>query len=317
MTSTNTEKRTLSKRNLELVTVLTPKTYGPDGKKTLFKFGAVDQDLPEGHAMAGKPLPFTVFNVSLSNHLNALEKGAFFVADYEIQQRPGTEYGPDFTVVQIYVDGAPVSQRQRGGGSYRSPESIRLEYELKAALQAIERRSIEGQTGVKEIGQLLHWIVQGNTLEGCGIDVATFQRLQGKYWQAVEKMVDNFLENRNQTAPTGQKAPDSPQDAKPGSKRAAPVSKDPEKPPDASEAAPGPTAGKPTFENVGQLLTAAAKLDPPVTRAEVMEICSVNDPKEIGDLDEAWKNIVGYHHGPSSKTTTDAWEDLGKERDAK
>lgn len=312
MTTTNTNKTVLSKRNLELATTLTEKPYGTAGK-TLFKFGAIDRSLPEDHAMSGKSIPFTVFNPSLSEHLNALKKGAAFVADYEVRQRPGTEYGPDFTVAQIYVDGAPVSQKQQRGGNYgRSPESIRLEYELKATLQAIERRSIEGQTGAKEIGQLLHWVVQGNTLEGCGVDIDAFQRLQGKYWQAVEKMVDNFLENRNRPAPTRQKAPDKPQDAKPGPTPAEPVSKDPDKPSGASE-------GPATFKNVGELLTAAAKLDPPVTRAEVFEINSVNDPKEITDLAGAWDTVLKYHASRTAKGkgTDDAWEDLGKERDAK
>ena len=146
----------------------------------------------------------------------------------------------------------------------------------------MKRRSIEGQTSVAQVGSLVLAVVQGSSMEGVGIDAETFKRLEGKYWQAVERGLDNYLATppKTQAAKSSQgtasKAADKPQDTKPGAQAADKVSKDP------------PPITDP-IKHVGALLTRSLKLKPPVTRDELCVAVNVNDPKEIKDLEAAWK----------------------------
>ena len=106
-------------------------------------------------------------------------------------------------------------------------------------------------------------------MEGVGIDVETFKRLEVKYWQAVEKGLDNYL-----TDPP--KPVQKPQDKKQAAQTSEKVSKD------------APPITDP-IKHIGDLLTRAGKLTPPISKDELCVGLSVNDQSEITDLEAAWK----------------------------
>lgn len=298
--TTDTEKRTLAKRKLELTAPVTPKPYGPDGAKTLWKFGAIDRSLPEDHARAGKAIGFTTFSVSLKDHLEGLTQGAIFVGDYEVKPRPDSDYGPDITLIQIWADGKPV--HQKGGGGGRGGYGRSLADDL--ALEAVKRRSIEAQTAVIQVGEMM----RSEHPSMADLSPPDAFRIQGKFWNIVERMLDNYL-NGSGPAPTGQKAPQT----QPEGRQRAPASKatpsDPTPQPAASDTADEPV------KNVGDLLTRAHNLKPPMTPQQVLDALQIGAFDGIEDLNRAWAEVLVVHgSGARGESSEEAFERLGRKR---
>lgn len=250
------------RQQLEIVKVHEEKAYA-GGSKSLLPVNATNLSLPEGDPLRGKSLKYTIFNQDLKTFVQGQAVGARFLCDIEERERPESEYGPDRNIVQIYQDGKPVSVKKPGGGYGKSPEIVRLEHELDLELEGVKRRSIEGQTAMNQVGNVLTTptLIPGEDL---GIDEEGWHRVVGKYWQAVERSLDNFLADQR------------PQDSKRGVEKAAAV----------SEVTPPVTD---PIKHAGDLFTRAGKLDPPVGRFELIAALSVNEPSEIADLEAAWK----------------------------
>jgi len=272
------DKNVFPKQQLEIVQVQEPKSYS-SGTKFLLPVMAKNLSLAEGDPSRGKSWKYTVFNQALQDHIKPLEVGARFLCDIEERERPDSEYGPDRNIVQIYIDGKPVSTKTGGGGG-GGWKGRSLEDDL--ALEQVKRRSIEGQTMTAQVGAIVLAVVQGASMEGVGIDVETFKRLEGKYWQVVEKGLDNYLAGppKTQAAKTtrepASKPADKPQDKQGTAEKTEKVSK-------------VTTPITDPIKHVGDLLTRAGKLKPPVARDELCVGLSINDPKEIKGLEAAWK----------------------------
>lgn len=250
------------KQQLEIVQVQDPKPYS-SGTKFLLPVMAKNLSLQEGDPGHGKAWKYTVFNADLKEYILKLEVGARFLADLEERERPDSEYGPDRNIVQIYVDGKPVSQKTGGGGGWRGRS---LEDDL--VLEHVKRRSIEGQTAIAQVGLALTCPTP-IPAEALGIDGEGWFRILGKYWQAVEKSLDNFLANPP-------KPVQKPQDKQGKAETSETVGND-------------STPITDPIKHVGDLLTRAGKLKPPIARDELCVGLNINDPKEIKDLEAAWK----------------------------
>ena len=265
----------MPKQQLEIVQVQEAKGYA-GGSKFLLPVMAKNLSLPEGDPMVGKGLKYTVFTQDLQDHIKGLEVGARFLADIEERPRPESDFGPDRNIVQIYVEGQPVSKKKPGGGGggYRGRS---LEEDL--VLEGVKRRSIEGQTAMAQVGNALTCPtpIPGEDL---GLEVEAWSRILGKYWQAVERSLDTFLSGTSGAGQTPPEARQTTQDANPGDQKGNKVSKPP--PPPLAKA----------IEHVGDFMTRCSHLDPPISRAEVCTIFSVKDPAEIKDLNAAWKEIL-------------------------
>ena len=251
------------KQQLEVAQAPAEKGYGTGGK-TLVTLNAKNLSLLEGDPLIGRALKYTVFNADLKNYILKLEIGARFLCDIEERDRPDSEYGPDRNINQVYVDGNPVSTKKgAGGGGYRGRT---IEEDL--ILEGVKRRSIEGQTAIAQVGLALTCPtpIPGEAL---GIDDEGWFRILVKYWQAVERSLDNFLADPPKPV---QKPQDKPQAAAKTEK----VSKD------------APPTTDP-IKHVGDLLTRSLKLKPPVVRDDLCIALNVSDPSEIKDLEAAWK----------------------------
>lgn len=309
MTQTDTEKRTLSKRNLELVTAVTEVKYGPEGAKTLWKFGAVDRSLPEEHGRAGKPIGFATFSQSIKEHLEGLDKGTVFVGDYEIKPRPDKpEFGPDITVIQVWVNGKPIYQKSQGpgrGGGRSLADDL--------ALEAVKRRSIEAQNALGQVTALIpHLRPADATLVGMeGPD--ELKRITGKFWRVVEMMLDNYL-NGPGPAATPQKPPEKSRQPLQWTRTSEAAPADPAPSPAASEKAAAPV------KNIGDLLTRASKLKPSITPPQVLAILGIEATDQIDDLDVAWDVVLLAHYKANGsddgldKSSEQAWSELERER---
>jgi len=258
------DNKVFPKQQLEIHKIQDPKPYS-GGQKSLLPVMAVNLSLPEGDGFHGKSLKYTVFNQDLQDHIKGLEVGDRFLCDIEEHERPDSQYGPDRNIVQIYVNGQPISKKKAGGGYGKSPEIVRLEHELDLVLEGVKRRSIEGQTAIAQVGLVLTCPtpIPGEAL---GIDFDSWNRILDKYWKAVEKSLDNFLSERVQ----------KPQDANSAAAKTEKIAKD-------------STPTTDPIKHVGDLLTRSLKLTPPVTRLELVVALAVNDPSEIKDLEAAWK----------------------------
>lgn len=244
------------------------------GTKFLDRVQAINLSLADDHALAGKPLRMTIFNQAVKTFIRGKNHA---VVDIEERDRPDNpEYGPDRTIVQAYDDeGKPVSTKQGGGGGYRGRS---LEDDL--ALEAVKRRSIEGQTSVAQVGAFL---AAGNEIAGetLGISPDDWNRIVGKYWKAVERGLDNYLDG-----PPPQPAK-PPQDKPPASRQAAQDKQGKaDKPAAVSEDQAPPSD---PIKHVGDLLTRSSKLKPPVGGPDLCKAFSVLDVREITDLEAAWK----------------------------
>lgn len=297
MTTERKQGTVYPKQQLEIVKILEEKPYGQSGK-SLLPIMAKNLSLPEGDPMKDKYQKHTVFNEELKTYIKPLEVGARFFADIEEHERPDSEYGPDRNIVQVYVNGEPVSKKKGGGNFGKSPDIVRLEYQLKAVLEAYERRSIEGQSAIAQVGNLL--ITAGKTTaEDLGLTDAELKGIKGKYWKAIEKSLDAFLVNTSPkigSEPAGKptSAPGKGQDKQGAAPKTDQVSTDPKK----SEAVP--------FKNIGEVLTRATKLKPPVSRKELLDGLKVEDTSQIADLDAAWKvaeEVSWKKHEAASKQT--------------
>ena len=270
---------TISKQRLSITNVEMDVPYS-QGTKQLDRVHAVNLSLPEGDPLAGKDLRLTIFNGDLKTFVRGK---AAIVADIEERLRPDSAYGPDRTITQVYDDqGQPVSRKQGGGGGGYQRRSL----EDDIILENVKRRSIEGQTGMAQVGLALTCPtpLDGDTL---GIHEEDWKRILGKYWQAVEKSLDNFLDQPTKTqaaeatTATPRKAPDKPPGQQQAAAKPAAVAKDPPTNPD-------------PVKHVGDLLTRAGKLTPPVNPAEVATACGVTRTFEIKDLEACWTKVQAY-----------------------
>ena len=282
------------KQQIEIVQVLEPKGYGTAGKE-LLPVMAKNLSLQEGDPGHGKSLKYTVFTQALQDHIKALQPGARFMADIEERERPDSQYGPDRNINQIYIDGKPVSQKTGGGGG-GGWKGRSLEDDL--VLENVKRRSIEGQTAIAQVGNVLTCPtpVPGEDL---GLDEESWKRVLGKYWQAVEKSLDNFLAQPKAQGPAS-KPVQRAQDKQGKATTSAAVSKD----------------AKPTsdpIQHVGDLLTRAGKLKPPVNPAEVATACGVTRPDEIKNLEECWTTAQEFSKSKSDGSA-EAWEALNRDK---
>jgi len=259
---------TLSKQRLQLDHFEIDVPYS-QGTKSLDRVQAVNLSLPDDNPLAGKPLRMTIFNQELKTFVRGKST---IVADVEERPRPESEYGPDRTIVQVYDDqGNPVSRKQPGGGGGYQRRSL----EDDLVLEGVKRLSIEGQTAIAQVGERLADILKVPSAEWGrhGLDEETWKRILGKYWKAVEKGLDNYLAPPPTTAA---KPPQAAQDKRQAADKPAAVSTD--KPP----------AAEP-IKHAGDLLTRAAKLEPPVTRDDLVVALGITDLTEIKDLQAAWK----------------------------
>jgi len=276
---------TIPKQQLSITNIEMDVPYS-QGTKQLDRVHAVNLSLPEGDPLAGKDIRLTIFNGDLKTFVRGK---ANIVADIEERPRPGRDYGPDRTIVQIYDgQGQPVSKKQFGGGGGWKGRSL----EDDLALENVKRRSIEGQTAIAQVGLALTCTtpLEGDDL---GTDEETWKRILAKYWRAVEKSLDNFLDEpqsakRNTT--TTRKAPGNA----PGQQQAAAttesVSKDAPPPPPAGKRPSDPLPDR--VKNVGDLLTRANKVG--VNPALAAEILGVQEVREVINLDGSWKLIQAF-----------------------
>lgn len=259
------DNRVFPKQQLEIVQVQELKSYA-GGAKFLLPVIAKNLSLAEGDPGRGKSWKYTVFNPDLQDYIKPLAVGARFLCDVEERDRPDSEYGPDRNIVQIYVDGKPVSTKKGGGGGgYRGRS---LEEDL--ILEGVKRRSIEGQTAIAQVGLALTCPTP-IPAEALGIGDEGWFRILDKYWQAVEKSLDNFLTDPPEPVQKPQDKQGKPATSEKVSKDAPPIT-DP-------------------ILHVGDLLTRAGKLKPPVSRGELCVGLNLNDPSEIKDLEAAWKTV--------------------------
>jgi len=278
------DRRLLPKRNLEIVHAEIDVPY-KQNTKYLDRVQAKDWSLPDNSPLAGKPLRMTIFSDTLKHYVRGKTN---IIADVEERDRPDSEYGPDRTIVQVYdEEGEPVSKKNRGGGG----GNYRWSLEDDLALEMVKRRSIEGQTAIAQVGQVL---TSPSDIPGedLGIDEEGWKRVLGKYWAAVEKGLDNYLDD---SPITPSKAPDSAQDKRQPPSRGEAVSND------------QPADSEP-IKHVGDLLTRSSKLNPPVKRDDLLIACNVSDPSEIVDLEAAWKLARGISEtkkNSNSKATVD------------
>jgi len=277
------DKIVFPKQQLEIVQVQEPKSYS-GGSKFLLPVMAKNLSLQEGDPGRGKSWKYTVFNQALQDHIKPLEVGTRFLCDIEERERPDSEYGPDRNIVQIYVDGKPVSQKTGGGGGGWKGRSL----EEDLVLEGVKRRSIEGQHMASQVGALLlcdrpldkeKFLTFGENT-GLGISEEDLKRIVGKYWQAVEKGLDNYLAQPKPQEPAP-KRDQRAQDTKQAAEKTEKVSKD------------APPTTDP-IKHVGDLLTRAGKLKPPVNPAEVATACGVTRTEEIKDLEECWKKVQEF-----------------------
>lgn len=281
------------KQQLEIVTYEGDVPYA-GGMKHLDRMTAKNLSLQHDDPLYGKPIRHTIFNGDLKAALCVLEVGTRFVADVEERPRPETEYGPDRTIVQVYVDGDPVSKKKPGGGGGyggKSPEIVRLEHALE-----MERVAVE------QVGNVLtcDTPIPGEDL---GIDEASWKRLLAKYWTAVEKGLDNFQATATTPAATAAKPRQRPQDKPQLAEKPAAEGNDP------------PLKTDP-IKHVGDLLTRASKLDPPVTREDLVVFLALNNTDEIKDLEGAWKVALEIRASKASavpvpgETAEEAWNKM-------
>jgi hypothetical protein len=280
MTNGSKTGHVFPKQQLEIVQAPTEKPYGTSGK-TLVTLNAKNNSLFEGDPLIGKALKYTAFNISLKAYILKLKVGTCFLADIEERDRPNSEYGPDRNIIQIYVENKPISVKKGSGGGFRRS----LEDDL--ALEAVKRRSIEGQTAVAQVGNFLTCPtpIEFDDLE---ISKEDWTRILRKYWKAIEKSLDNYLDLKTEyldvTTFGGPKAtyavlPTAHEDAQ-GKRQAA-------APPAIVSDDTLPTSDP--IKHAGDLLTRALKLKPPVTREDLCVAFGINDPSEIADLESAWE----------------------------
>lgn len=255
------------------------------GTKFLDRLKVVNLSLPDDDPLAGKELRMTVFNKDLKAFICGK---TLIVADVEERPRPETDYGPDRTIVQVYDDqGNPVSRKQAGGGG-----SWKRSLEDDLVLEGVKRRSIEGQTAVAAVGNVLtcSMPIPGENL---GIDEAAWKRILAKYWKAVEKGLDNYLNDDKALART---LGNFPHIDRPIQKD---TSKPAQKPQDKQQTAPTPAAvvndtppPDDPIKHVGDLLTRANKIG--VNPAGVAEALGIEKVQAVGNLEEAWKKVQEY-----------------------
>lgn len=262
------DNKVFPKQQLEIVQVQDPKAYA-GGAKFLLPVVAKNLSLAEGDPGRGKSWKYTVFNQDLQDHIKPLAVGARFLCDIEERDRPDSEYGPDRNIVQIYVDGKPVSTK-KGAGGYRGRT---LEEDI--ILENVKRRSIEGQTAIAQVGTVLTCPtpIPGEDL---GLDEEGWKRILDKYWQAVEKSLDNFL-----TEPTSGPASEPDQRAQDKQGKA-----------QASEKVPkDATPSSDPIKDVGDLLTRAHKIG--LSQRDIFSIAEVGNVEELKgqDLQALWAKV--------------------------
>lgn len=257
------DKQMLPKRKLEIVKVHEDKPYG-DGGKSLLPINAKDLSLPEHSPLHGKSLRFVVFNPALVEYIKKLVPGDVILADYEEQPSKNADYPNNLNIVQIYdAQGNPISAKKFGGGGYRgggkSPEEI---------------ASDEAQVAVKAV------LTYGT--ESLKSDYKPDERLSKLILKALD-----WCERKIDYRP-----PPKPEPAKPAVAKAAEPHQTTQ---DKQGSIDKPEPAESPIKHAGDLLTRASKLEPAIGAGEVLTILSINDMKEITDLQAAWSSIIIYH----------------------
>jgi hypothetical protein len=286
-----TEKKPYPKRKLQIIKIFADKPFGDQGK-TLLPIQAKDLSFSEDSPLLDKVLTFNIFNPDLKAYVQALipnlGPNTVITVDYsEPIPKEGDDWIPARAITQIYGDdGQPIAARKKQGGFGKSPEIVRLEHELDMNLENTRRVSIEGQKAIEQVGEIVRMEIARPVLSA--IEGSDWERVANKYWQAIELMLDRFIESIDGTR----------QMVKSEVQAQLPLEAKATAPQDAKLAKKNENATD-TIKNAGDLLTRAAHLEPSVSRAEVLEVCSVNDVKEITNLNEAWQNIKKYSKSKS------------------
>jgi len=290
--------RIIPKQQIEIVKYEAQVPYGQGGK-TLDRLTGKNLSLAEGDPLIGKTLRLTIFNADLKEYLAGKPVAFRFLADIEERDRPDTQYGPDRTIVQVYNQGEPVSKKKAGapggGGGYRR----NVEDDL--AVEAVKRRSIEGQTSVAQVGAILNndrpldkekFLSFGQDT-GLGIPEADLKRIVAKYWKAVERGLDNYLAD-----PPARPAAKLPADSAPKTNQRGQDGQGA-----VSKTAAGPIVQKPPedpVKNPGDLLTRANKKG--LTPRDVATILHIAEVRDIKDLNKAWEDIQKHLAKPEEVT---------------
>lgn len=146
-----------------------------------------------------------------------------------------------------------------GGGGYKKDvDGLRVEYELKAKLQARERVSIEGQSTLHELGEMIR--------AGSGSSKWATDEMIDLYTRAVKAKLEAFIAATGTvTAPAGE------------AKKAEPAKE--------TASAQGEQSSHPEFKDGVALVNYAMKQG--WKMAEIREKLSINQPTEITDIPKA------------------------------
>jgi hypothetical protein len=279
----------IPKQRLEIANVELDVKYA-EGTKFLDRIFVQNLSLVEGDPLAGKNIRMTIFRDELKTFVRGK---TVIIADIEEKERPGSQYGPDRTIVQVYDEqGEPVLKKKQGGGGggYQ-----RRSLEDDITLEMVKRVSIEGQTSIAQVGAAM---IANVISPNAGLTEEDWKRIFEKYWRAVEKGLDNYLAESplkvfQQNASFGpvKQNVQKPAMARPSNPTVTPLKgqQPPAKAAPVAKATPAPAAMPAPIQHVGDLLTRSAKLNPPVSREILCVALNVNDPKEIKDLELAWQ----------------------------
>jgi hypothetical protein len=297
-----------SKQQLEIIKYQGDIKYGPpENNKSLDRVIAKNLSLAQDDPLYGREINHTIFKESLKEFLSSQKAGFRFIADVEETERlDKPEMGPNRTIIQVYDNGQPIAKSFKGGGFQgRNPEIIKLEYSLKAEIAQNERVSAEGRLAIEQVGKLLE---RKEVPEFLSLE--DLKKMVVKYYRYLDKSIDALLalqplemkpSAQNLIGNTKQNSVEKPQNK--------------QEPPDSAEAVSNDQKpDKPLeFQNVGQLFTAASKLKPPVTRAEILRIEKVTDPSDIKNLADAYRravDVIKAKAKESTKSSEEAWENI-------
>jgi hypothetical protein len=164
-----------NKQELEIDNVYPEKPYGNANGK-LVKFSALNLTSPGIESTLGKPQIFTVFIPELQSHIKVLSAKAHVIADVQERESQNKEYAPDRVITQIYVNDKPVFFTRTQMRPWQKP------------VESQDQRSVEARAAMFEVGSYIRVIDDDVILPDC------IKRCVEKYWRAVERSLDNFLD---------------------------------------------------------------------------------------------------------------------------
>jgi hypothetical protein len=283
--------RFIPKQRLEIVKYEADISYGTQGR-TLDRMTAKNMSLEPDAPLFDKPVRHTVFNQSLKTFFRSLGEGSLAVCDVEEKDRPDSEYGPDRTIVQAYDGNGNAVSKKEGGGNYN-----RRSLADDLALEAVKRRSIEAQTAIAEVGL---WMRDPKSEVYLNDELRT--GIISKYWKALDQMLDNYLEEpAPKKPPSGRQKPQNDQETAP---KPAQVVND------------QTTDDTPLFKNFGEVLTRSSKLNPPVTRAELMKALDIKEGGPAPELNKAWakaEELSAAKYAAANVGSEETWKNIQRD----